>query len=66
MNKLRPLLPGEETAEILGKSLRTLSRWRSEGKGPPYAAIGGKVYYPAEPLLSWIERQTTTPPRERV
>ena len=66
MSKLRPLLPGEEAAEILHKSLRTLSRWRSEGKGPPYAAIGNKVFYPSGPLSEWIEKQTTTPPRERV
>lgn len=34
-------------------SLRTLANWRSNGEGPSYTKIGGKVLYPLEAVLAW-------------
>ena len=43
-------------AEMLGRSLRTLQRWRKKGKGPPSTKIGRKVYYELNDLQEWIDR----------
>jgi predicted DNA-binding transcriptional regulator AlpA len=52
----RRLLGEHRVAEMLGCSLRTLQRWRKEGKGPPSTKIGRKVYYDLNDLQEWIDR----------
>jgi predicted DNA-binding transcriptional regulator AlpA len=44
-------------AAILGRSQRTLQRWRKEGIGPPSTKIGRTVYYEISKLLEWLETQ---------
>ena len=38
-------------------SVRTLERWRSEGKGPPYFKLGGHVTYVLSDIESFEEAQ---------
>ena len=52
----RRLFGEHRVAEMLGCSLRTLQRWRKEGKGPPSTKIGRKVYYDLNDLQEWIDR----------
>ena len=52
----RRLYGEHRVAEMLGCSLRTLQRWRKEGKGPPSTNIGRKVYYDLNDLQEWIDR----------
>ena len=39
----------------------TLANWRSQGKGPPYKKLGGKVVYLGADLNRWINEQTVDP-----
>jgi len=43
-------------AAMLGYSLRTLQRWRTEGKSPPSTKIGRKPFYELDELQKWIDR----------
>jgi hypothetical protein len=52
----RRFLGERRVAEMLGCSLRTLQRWRMEGKGPPSTKIGRKVFYELNDLQEWIDR----------
>ena len=52
----RRLFGEHRVAEMLGCSLRTLQRWRKEGKGPPSTKIGRQVYYDLNDLQEWIDR----------
>lgn len=34
-------------------SVRTLNNWRSQGKGPKFLRLEGKIMYPIEELKKW-------------
>ena len=34
-------------------SVRTLEKWRSSGRGPPYLKLGGRVVYRNEDILAY-------------
>ena len=52
-----PLLPTRRAAELLGGlSVRTLERWRVEGRGPRYVRIGGRVMYDPRDLAEFAAR----------
>lgn len=55
----RQLLGERRVAEMLGRSPRTLQRWRTEGKGPPSTKIGRKIFYELNDLQEWIDRGKT-------
>ena len=52
----RQFLGEHLVAEMLGRSLRTLQRWRTKGKGPPSMKIGRTIYYELNDLQQWIDR----------
>lgn len=52
----RWLFGERSVAKMLGRSMRTLQRWRKEGKGPPSTTIGRKVFYELNDLQEWIDR----------
>lgn len=37
---------------------RTLANWRSQGSGPEFTKIGGKIMYPVLKLVEWEQRNT--------
>ena len=41
-------------------STRTLANWRTNGDGPPFVKIGGRVLYRATDLDSWEARRTVS------
>lgn len=56
-------LTPEQVATRYGEAIstRTLSNWRSSGKGgPPYTKIGGRVLYPQSKLVEWEEKRTVS------
>lgn len=55
----------QETADELGVDVRTLARWRAEGKGPAYSRIGHRVFYRATALLDYAKANEVYPVRER-
>jgi hypothetical protein len=55
-----------QTAEALGKKVRTLRLWRWRGEGPPYVKLGAQVYYRDEAVAAWLLRHEVQPVRELV
>jgi predicted DNA-binding transcriptional regulator AlpA len=42
-----------EVADRWGMSHRTLQRWRSQRKGPPFLKLCGKVLYRLSDITNW-------------
>lgn len=38
-------------------SASKLKRWRSQGRGPDFIRVEGRVFYTEEAILAWLERQ---------
>ncbi len=54
------LLTTEQAASLLQLSPRTLRRWRSEGKGPPYVRLGSRrVRYRRQAIEAWLREHET-------
>jgi hypothetical protein len=51
------ILDERQTAAVLHTSVRSLRRWRSEGRGPPFAKVGKNVLYRYGGILKWLERR---------
>lgn len=51
----------DELAKQLDVTLQTLSRWRSQKKGPPFIKMGLKVRYSRIGVVKWLERLETKP-----
>jgi hypothetical protein len=50
------LIPAAKISEYLPIARQTAARWRHEGKGPRYLAIGGKrIAYRAGDLRAFLE-----------
>jgi Helix-turn-helix domain len=50
-----------QIAEDLGVGLRTLRKWRQQGKGPPYVKFARQIHYPLEYLEAWLKRHVVQP-----
>lgn len=46
-----------DAATFLGVGYSTLKKWRSEGRGPKYAKVGGSVLYRPADLDVFVESQ---------
>ena len=44
-----------EAARFIGLSGRTLEKHRTDGTGPRYSKLGGRVVYRLEDLQAWVE-----------
>lgn len=51
-------LTPREAATVLCLSVRTLSKYRSAGKGPVYYKLGASVRYTLDDLRRWAESRT--------
>jgi hypothetical protein len=51
------LLTRDETAEFLGMTTRSLTRWQSKDYGPESFLVGGRRMYRAAAIEDWIWRQ---------
>ena len=45
----------EEAARYLGMKPQTLAKWVTQGKGPRYVRVGGRVFYFKADLDSFIQ-----------
>jgi predicted DNA-binding transcriptional regulator AlpA len=52
------LLKTSEAAEYLRFSASQLNNWRSEGGGPPFCKLGGRVLYRLKDLDRWLDART--------
>jgi hypothetical protein len=55
-SQLPHLVDTRAAAEILGRSVATLKRWRHEGIGPDWIEIEGRVSYDVASLLEFIRK----------
>jgi predicted site-specific integrase-resolvase len=39
-------------------SSRTLANWRTQGKGPRYVRVGGRIIYAIEEVEAWEKRRS--------
>jgi excisionase family DNA binding protein len=51
------LMSERELARYLNLSLRTIQRWRTEGKGPPVLWAGNRPRYRKADVDAWLERR---------
>lgn len=55
-----------QAADCLGRSVKTLDKWRSLGQGPAYLrdAVSGRISYVPDVVLAWkkanLQRRTET------
>ena len=52
-----------EAGRIIGRSPRTMARWRREGTGPAYINIQGRPMYRRHDIALWIEANVVKPVR---
>ena len=57
-NKL--YLAGDPALLVLG-SPSTLAHWRSQGRGPAYIKLGGRIAYRGSDLNEWLAARTVRP-----
>jgi len=61
--KLPELLTPREAATVRRTTTGHLANERSRGLGPPFAKIGGRIYYPARELSEYISSRIVDPAR---
>ena len=54
------LIPAATVTDYIGIKTQTLARWRHEGVGPTWVALGRRVYYRSSDLQAWIDSRTRT------
>lgn len=58
MNNLRSI---KAAAIELGVSVSLLNKWRREGDGPPFVALGRRVVYDPNDLAAFVEAHRQKP-----
>jgi excisionase family DNA binding protein len=54
-------LTEKQVSQELGIAVRTLQKWRLEGRGPAYMKLGKSVRYSRERLLRYLEERQIEP-----
>lgn len=52
------LLTRHEVAEVLGIKVRTLDKWRKEGRAPEFIKVNGAIRCREEDLEKWIDEKS--------
>lgn len=63
-NMNQPLMNDRNAAQLLGLSVSSLRRWRTEGKGPKIVRVGPLVRYRLSDLIAYIEHAVVDPAAE--
>jgi hypothetical protein len=53
-----------ETARELGVSLRTLRKWRQQGRGPAFIKFARQIHYRKESVAAWLNAREIQPIQE--
>ena len=57
----KTFLTNEQFCQLVGRSHHTSQRWRTQGEGPPFLKVGGRIMYDLEDdVLPWLEAQKRT------
>ena len=62
-SKIPELLTPRETAAIRRTTTGHLANERNRGLGPPVCKLGGRVFYPKESLVEYINERIIDPTR---
>jgi hypothetical protein len=54
------ILSEQSLADRYGRTIRTLQRWRDEGRGPAYLRIGRSIFYRVEDVEAFEARMRVT------
>jgi hypothetical protein len=49
------LIAAAQVPEYIGLKAQTLARWRCEGVGPVWCALGRRIFYRSSDLRDWIK-----------
>lgn len=60
-NPTEPLWKPEDLAAFLQLPEKTLRKWRSEDKGPPWRKIGRHVRYDQDQVRAWLAGLNSRP-----
>jgi predicted DNA-binding transcriptional regulator AlpA len=52
---MTPVIQEEKAAELLGLSVRTLQRFRVQGRGPQFVKLGKRVFYREADLERYLD-----------
>ena len=52
-------------AEKLGVVLRTLRKWRQQGRGPAFIKFARQIHYRDEAVAAWLSGHEVQPTREQ-
>jgi predicted DNA-binding transcriptional regulator AlpA len=52
----RKFLTAKDVRLAFGISEKTLANWRSQGRGPAYHKLGGKVRYAVADIEDWVRK----------
>jgi excisionase family DNA binding protein len=55
------LMSERELARYLNLHLRTVQKWRAEGKGPPVLWAGNRPRYRRSDVDAWLQRRAEEP-----
>jgi hypothetical protein len=50
-----------ETAAELGVALRTLRKWRQQGRGPAFIKFARQIHYRDEAVAAWLRAREVNP-----
>jgi hypothetical protein len=54
----------QQAAEFMRLQRKTLENWRSQGRGPAYVKVGGRVLYPVADLEAFVAANRHVPQSE--
>jgi predicted DNA-binding transcriptional regulator AlpA len=54
---LKDYISRDDLAAKLGKTVKTLVRWKNDGRGPPVTRIGRDVLYSLSSFERWLKQQ---------
>lgn len=59
-NTVQQMWTPQEAAACLGRSVKTMAKWRSIGRGPAYLrdALSGRISYEPSVVLAWKRANT--------
>lgn len=60
LDKFELILP-DDLATLVGVTIWTLEKWRSEGAGPAYVKLGKSVFYLSDDVEKWINQSRLSP-----
>ena len=64
MSEETKLLDTAEAATYLRLAKQTLSKWRSQGRGPSFVRLGGAVFYRLSELDQFVEAGVPAPEKK--